>query len=54
MKNRALFAAITFAFTIAGACMGYVAASDSIVIVIILIIAVIGGVAAAASGVTDL
>lgn len=54
MKNRLPFAALTFAFTIAGACLGHLAATDSIAILAIFLVAGIGGFAAALSGNTEL
>lgn len=50
MKNRLPFAALTFAFTIAGACMGYFARESYMIIVAIIFIGFIGGFAAAMCG----
>jgi RsiW-degrading membrane proteinase PrsW (M82 family) len=50
MKNRLPFAALTIAFTIAGACIGYTMHDNSESINALIFVAFIGGVAAAVSG----
>jgi hypothetical protein len=54
MKNRIPFAALTFAFTIAGACISY-AFRDSIEAgcVVIILIALVGGLASAVCAIVD-
>jgi hypothetical protein len=50
MNNRAPFAALTFAFTVVGACLGYSINEPLTLILITIIIAGVGGLAAALSG----
>lgn len=51
MKNRLPFAALTFAFTVAGACMGYALNnSPEMLIPFVIIIGFAGAAAAAWSG----
>jgi hypothetical protein len=53
MKNRLPFAALTFAFTIAGSAVSYGAAGNFVAAVLLTgLIAFIGGLAAAMSGET--
>lgn len=50
MKNRLPFAALTFAFTIAGACIGYLISRESDMTMVVFVVAGIGAFAAAMSG----
>lgn len=52
MKNRIPFAALTFAFTVAGACLGYAIKDPATLFMIVVVVAAIGAIAAAASGET--
>lgn len=53
MKNRAPFAALTFAFTVCGAALGHSISDIAVLIMTAAGIAMIGGFAAAVSGVDD-
>ena len=50
MKNRIPFAAFTFAFTVAGACLGHAINEPVSLSLAVFVIASIGGIAAAMSG----
>ena len=50
MKNRLPFAALTFAFTIAGACLGYTQMRPEALCFLVGIVAFVGAIAAASSG----
>ena len=54
MKNKFCFAAVTFAMTVAGACVGYgLRETPEIVALVTFVIAMVGGLAAMSSGDTN-